>query len=437
MASIILSFVGSQDPYSEKNHEEGSLVTLVRHLIAQSQEIRKICLLYTADTQPQAELTQDWLTSELKISGESINIYQVSQGLSHDPIDVELSLKEAHSFCSQIIEIKAENDIIEFNSSSGTPAMKTAWGILQASGKWGKSNLWQVRNPFQMKPHQSRVFVNNVNVVKNESDLKVIKKQLQNYNYYGTLETLENSGFEQEQLQELIGAGAFRLAFNFDKAFSSLQKVGNLAPDSWKKEIAQLRQKNSTALLKEVYYKAKINLDNQKYADFLILVFCFQENLLRYLVKKMILPAHQVDKNWNQLEKEKTITTSIQKFDNGKLKTHLENYRLANGEKIRIDFERFLNRIILKAILDYQPEKNSLLLSLIESLETYCQTRNDYIHNLEGVPEITKEESDRIMNDMKTILTEITNFLSVNPFDTLNVQILNNLKTITQGKNHD
>ncbi|EAZ88032.1 hypothetical protein [Crocosphaera chwakensis] len=433
MASIILSFVGSQDPYSEKNHEEGSLVTLVRHLVKQSQEIRKIGLLYTVDTQPQAELTKDWLCSEVKISSDLIELHQVSVKLSEDPINVESALKEAHTFCSKIIESKQNNDIIEFNSSSGTPAMKTAWGILQASGSWGKSNLWQVRNPFQMKPHQSRVFVNNVNVVKNQSDLKVIKKQLKNYNYYGTLETLKNSGFSQELIQELIEAGAFRLAFNFDQAFSSLKKIDNLALDSWEKDIIKLRQRNSSALLKEVYYKAEINLRNQKYADFLILVFCFQENLLRYLVKKMILPPHQVDKNWNKLEKDKTISKTIQKFDEGKLKNHLENYRLVNGEKIKLDFERFLNRIVLKAILDYQQEKHKFLLPLIESLEKYCQTRNDYIHNLEGVPKLSPSESEPIMNNIKDILQEITTISPTNPFDILNDQILKNITPITQG----
>ena len=32
MASIILSFVGNQDPESKQTREEGSIVTLIRHL---------------------------------------------------------------------------------------------------------------------------------------------------------------------------------------------------------------------------------------------------------------------------------------------------------------------------------------------------------------------------------------------------------------------
>lgn len=35
MASILFSFVGNQDPVSHNTNEEGSIVTLVRYLLAQ------------------------------------------------------------------------------------------------------------------------------------------------------------------------------------------------------------------------------------------------------------------------------------------------------------------------------------------------------------------------------------------------------------------
>ena len=35
MASVFLSFVGEQDPYSEKKGKKGSIIPLLRYLVAQ------------------------------------------------------------------------------------------------------------------------------------------------------------------------------------------------------------------------------------------------------------------------------------------------------------------------------------------------------------------------------------------------------------------
>jgi len=67
MNSILLSFVGNQDPFS-KNHTEGSIVSLVRHLTAQNHTIIRAILLHTSDTASNAKETQDWLESDSEIS---------------------------------------------------------------------------------------------------------------------------------------------------------------------------------------------------------------------------------------------------------------------------------------------------------------------------------------------------------------------------------
>ncbi len=176
MASIILSFVGSQDPESKNTKEEGSIVTLIRHLLNQKYQIKKILLLHTQDTYDNAILTQEWLKDYLQIETKKVELLAVSSALSEDPIDVRLATQEANKGVQKAQNYRDNNDIFEFNSSSGTPSMKTAWGILQASG-YGKNNrLWQVRNSEKMKQHQQLVFENNVNVFKHESDLTVIKK---------------------------------------------------------------------------------------------------------------------------------------------------------------------------------------------------------------------------------------------------------------------
>lgn len=432
MASIVLSFVGSQDPYSDKNKQEGSIVTLIRNLLEQKQTIKKILLLYTTGTQTQAELTREWLNLEVNIELEKIQIFASSQEFSDDLIDLSLAFSEAYSYLSRAIEYRDKNDMIEFNATSGTPAMKMAWAILPALGYASKSRLWQVRNPSEMKPNQQRVFSNTVNVFKNESDLKLIKKQLQNYNYVGALQTLENSDFEDNISKSLLKYSNARLNFNFDEAFKSINNLPEKYQSNWLTEINKLRQKQPTAILHEIYYKGEIKLNQEQYADFLILVFSFQENLLRYLVKKMLLSSSQVNKNWKDLEKNKIITNAVKNFDNSKLLNYLKNYRLDNGNNLKIDFDKYLNRTILKATIEYKKSEFSIL-SYINYLETYCDKRNDYIHNLEGVSEIS--EASIILENLQKILQEITQFSKTNPFKLLNEQIVTQLTQALRGQN--
>jgi hypothetical protein len=58
MASILLSFFGQQDPFFEHTNQEGSIVTLVRHLGEKQCEIKRVVLLHTQDTQQGAEDTK-------------------------------------------------------------------------------------------------------------------------------------------------------------------------------------------------------------------------------------------------------------------------------------------------------------------------------------------------------------------------------------------
>ena len=48
MASIILSFVGSQDPYSNNTNQEGSIVTLLTHLLETGQGIKQVMQVLSA-----------------------------------------------------------------------------------------------------------------------------------------------------------------------------------------------------------------------------------------------------------------------------------------------------------------------------------------------------------------------------------------------------
>lgn len=180
MTSIVLSFVGNQDPFSDQTTEEGSIVTLIRYLIAENHTINRVILLHTAETQERAEATKDWLKDEpLNLSLDQIDIIPVEDILSQDPINLLAAVQEARKGLELAKQYLQKGDHLEFNASSGTPVMKSAWSILQAAGYAPHSSVWQVRNPKQMQSGQPRVFPTNVEVLKNEFDLKVIQQLLQ------------------------------------------------------------------------------------------------------------------------------------------------------------------------------------------------------------------------------------------------------------------
>lgn len=427
MASIVLSFVGSQDPYSGNNNQEGSIITLTRHLISQNIEIRKLFLLYTNDLLAQAELTQDWLKDELKIPFEKIEITKVSDDLSQDPINVALTLPDARKCLSKAITYKQKNDdLIEFNSSSGTPAMKTTWAILQASGIAPKSRIWQIRNPFQMKEEQERVFVNNVNVVKNESDLKVIKKQLQNYNYNGALETLENSDLNCEIAKALMQYGYYRFSFDFTKAFYAINNYREQIDSKFFSQINALKENKSINVLTETYYKVELELKNKQYTDFLILAFAFHENLLRYLVKQILFSEQDRNQDFAKLEDEGKVKAIIEKLDGGNLLNYLTNYQIPYRGQLRLDWTNpHLNRLVLQAIVEYRSNDYASLIPLLNQLDQSVYIRNDIVHNLRGLSDL--KDAPTILNLMKQILQKITSLSNTNPFDSLNQEILNHL----------
>ncbi|HIK11574.1 MAG TPA: hypothetical protein IGS52_15165 [Oscillatoriaceae cyanobacterium M33_DOE_052] len=420
MASIFLSFVGSQDPTSVNTNEEGSIVSLTRELKKQQYSIRRFLLLYTEDLTDKAEETKFWLESELKISPDIIEILPVSPEFTQDPVNVLLATQEAHKALNKAKAYMSDQDRLEFNGSSGTPVMKTAWSILQAAGYAPHSSVWQVRNPKQMQDGQARVFQTNLDTVKNEFDFKVVKQQIADYNYSGALVTLADSNLSTGLIVALLQYGKYRLAFDFDKAYNALRQFANDVDSQFLSEIGNLRQKNPWALLKELYFKILINQKNQNFAEFLVDVFRFQEALLKYLVEAKLnfeIPETYGETGmwWNKLKT----------FDNGSAYRAVENYRFPNGGGKIANLQGFPNRPVMLAILENYQEFAQLL-TLVYDLNKYCEDRNRIVHRLEGISELP--EADKIVKSIKEILRQKNSFSAKNSFDSLNEVILSRLE---------
>ncbi|MEG4518918.1 hypothetical protein QUB11_18850 [Microcoleus sp. B6-A1] len=416
-SSIVLSFVGQQDPYSEKTNEEGSIATLISHLLHQNYNLRRVILLHTEDMLEKASDTKHWLQDKpFNLPEDSIELVPVGAELSKDPVSLLLAVQEARKGLEKASPYLSEQDRLEFNASSGTPVMKTSWSLLQAAGYVRHSSVWQVRNPREMKEGQPRVFQTNVDTLKNEFDFKVVKRQIEDYNYSGALVTLKGSNLSTNLIIALLEYGQYRLAFDFDRAFNAIQPFGSFVEPEFISEISSLRQKNRISLFKEVYFKAITELKNQQYADFLVDVFRFQEGFLRFLVETKL--GLQWPESYTQTQ---GFWNKIQQVDAGRLYKFLKKYTLPNGSNFN-DLEGFPNRPVRIAILEYyQPEFDNLLKPL-EELNKYCEQRNRNIHSFEGVSEL--EDAGKILKILRDILRQKTAVSENNSFNVLNSKLI-------------
>ncbi len=420
MGSIIISFVGNQDPYSGTTDRLGSIVSLTKHLLTEKQSIKHIHLLYTSGTKQGAKDTKEWLNSELHIPLAAIETYPVDEALSDDPIDVALTTRTAKQALEKVNAIKDPNDIIEFNASSGTPAMKSTWSILQAAGYAPNCHVWQVRNPKELKDGQQHVFTSDVSSLKQEFDLNIIKQQLAEYNYSGALAMARSANLANSEIDALLKYGHSRRSFDFDRAHDAINNCQHILPTERSIEIAQLRQKDKLALLKEVYFIAEISCKNQDYCNFLIAVAQFQENFLKFCLENFGLPiSDRADRMYEFWE-------ALKKVKEGAVYRELEIAKSSDRRKVHLALSGNLNiptQIEILELLGLDVK----LLDKIRELKDYCTDRNAYIHRLEGISQIDDAES--VLRNVRSILKKYTKMPDLLPFDLLNNTILDLLLT--------
>lgn len=412
MASIVLSFVGIQDPFAKGNNE-GSIISLLRYLVADGCEIKTVILLFTEGTKQGAIDTKIWIDSTVGLKNAVVTLIEVNQALSYDPTDLLIAVEEVKKGLELIQENFAVGDRIEFNASSGTPAMKSVFNLLQAAGYVKNGRVLQVRNPYEMRDGQERVFETDMTVLRREFDRKVILKQLEDYNYGGALKSIKFSCLDYDEAMPLLEYGRCRIAFDFNRAYSQIKSLKiNIHPQLIQ-EIAALKQKKLDAIAKEIYFIALIRYKNLEFSEFLVLVSQFQECFLALLMQrrlKMDLPnnAQEMISFWDKLKA----------IDNGKPYEKLSEAYRAKGWNLSPDGHP--KRFHLIEILDYYPELKNVV-GLIKQLNEYCERRNRRIHKFEGVSVI--EHGSDVIAKMKK-LAKLLKLPDESAFDVLNRIVL-------------
>ncbi|MEA5421098.1 hypothetical protein VB712_17875 [Spirulina sp. CCNP1310] len=252
MASILLSFVGNQDPFSGTTEKLGSIVTLLRELVARQIEIKKVVLLYTTGTQKGAKETLDWIASEADLKQFEVELIPTSAALSEDPTDLLAAALEARRGLEIVKAQLKRGDFIEFNASSGTPAMKAALSMLQAAGYATQGRVWQVRNPKEMQPGQERVYETDVTVLRQEFDRQKLRQLVEEYNYSGALDLVEQSDLLiDESAIALLKAGKIWNQGQFDAFYEKAKfKLDNAQKNQTKTYWWQAYEQGYTAVVR-------------------------------------------------------------------------------------------------------------------------------------------------------------------------------------------
>jgi len=411
MASFVLSFVGSQDPYSKQTNEEGSIVTLLNFLAQRSTPLKKVVLLYTSGTADNARDTRVYIESESQFTGVEVELIPVDQKLSEDPANLLLAAQEARQGLERVKCQMQPGDRLEFNASSGTPVMKSSFSLLQAAGHASQSQVWQVRNPREMKPGQDRVFPTDVSVLRQEFDRKRIEQQITDYNYSGAILEVAASGLGNDRLNGLLEYARCRKAFDFQGASAAIQPLAGQIADRWFQEIDQLCQGSKPALLAEVYFNAVLAIKNRDYYTFFTRVFGLQENVLKYFVAQIApLPTakHQTADFWR----------AVQDFENGRVYQVLAQ-KAQSREEIRMIY--FPNRPTMLEMLRCFDHHQDLVQTL-EALEGLCGDRNRLVHEFKGISQL--DDPAEILRQLRFILKDIVEISRTDhPFNALNADM--------------
>ena len=126
---VLLSFVGEQDPYSEKTNAEGAIVTLCRLLQPQL-----VYLLPTAsghnirsETETNANNTKFWINDEIS---KEVRVF-IRPVKIPNPTDYSLIIPTSRREIIGILTELVDEDVeIHLNCSSGTPQLKSTWSPL-------------------------------------------------------------------------------------------------------------------------------------------------------------------------------------------------------------------------------------------------------------------------------------------------------------------
>jgi hypothetical protein len=304
MGKVLLTFVGEQDPYSNKTDSEGSIVTLVKSIspdlvyMLPSKRLPGI----KSETESNAILTKEWLIDFVKLDKKNIYLYPLS---ITDPRNIPVLLDQGSVEIKRILETLGEEDVeLAINTSSGTPQMQSCWYIWVNSGLFApyQVTLYQVGNPLYA-PEEKRVETLTVEFMEEGNTVERIRKYLENMMYLSAAEEAtrlskiscySNRRAKAEIIADISKAYHDWDLLNYTSTLSLLraklaryEKSIDLVnfTELLKKQIEILVQLNNVesdeiTVLTDIYYNAQRRFCQNAYADTLARIWRLIEGCL-------------------------------------------------------------------------------------------------------------------------------------------------------------
>lgn len=307
---MLISFVGNQDPISEKTNEEGAILTLCRHI---SPDI--VYLLPSAEgpgvrssTEENAYMTREFLKKEV-IPDCACYIRPLPL---RDPTDFEellpLVKDEVAKILKELRQEQAEQEI-HLNCSSGTPQMTACWYVLVNSGFIPAGRLWQAHNP-AMVGGQNRVREIKITFLEEENIVSRLRRSLSEYLFGVMAEECrrlhEISLYSSRRMTAELLAEVFEAYNKWDllqyrEAYQKLGKVARLWRETrdagraaqileeqtaYLGNLARETERENSFNLVDVYYNAQRCMARRAYADVLARFWRLYEGLAYYRLRE-------------------------------------------------------------------------------------------------------------------------------------------------------
>ncbi|CCO07709.1 hypothetical protein [Desulforamulus hydrothermalis] len=304
---VLLSFVGEQDPYSDKTSEEGSIVTLCRHLKPETVYLFPTAAGFNvrSETQSRAVDTENWIKSEVS---NQINVFIRPLPFS-DPTDYAVILPLTRRTIEGILqETKQVECEFHINCSSGTPQLKSTWLILANAGMLTNCHLWQVANPLYNQ--DKRINRLEVTFLEEENLLARIKQYAREFLFQGIAQECERLkditlySYRKEKAQLLAKIFKAYQSWDLIRYNDAYQRLNSVYVESCKardlselvnvlepqvKVLAELKQnheRENQYNLVDLYMNARRRLVRSDYTDALSRFWRIYEGVLFYYFRK-------------------------------------------------------------------------------------------------------------------------------------------------------
>lgn len=309
MKKVLLTFVGLQDPYSNKTDSEGSILTLARSIEPDLVFMlpSKRLLGSESETETNAKDTKEWLMNFVNLNEEDIYTFPLSLA---NPTNIPVLLEQGSIEIKQILETLEEEDVeIAINTSSGTPQMQSCWYIWANSGLFApyQIKLYQIGNP-QYVPEEKRVETITIEFMEEGNTIERIQQYLKRAMYLAASEEgnrlSQISSYSNRRTRAEIIANISMAYHNWDllnytKALPLLRRLlvrydrsidlANLT-ELLKRQIEALNLLNNSesdtiAILTDVYFNAVRRFRQNAYADTLARIWRLIEGCLYYRLR--------------------------------------------------------------------------------------------------------------------------------------------------------